>query len=64
MLFINLFIYIFTLLQLVWKYFYSSKSSNDHGTIYQLKNLINRTNVVTKPLKSFDACEDFLCAPC
>lgn len=47
-------------MQVLWKYLYSSQSSSEHGTLYQLKNSINRTNVVKKPLDSFDACEEFL----
>ena len=41
------------------KYYYTSKSAAEHGTIYQLRNAINRTNVINKPLDRFDACEDF-----
>ena len=31
----------------------------DGGTLYQLKNLINRRNVVSDPKKDMNACEDF-----
>lgn len=34
--------------------------STEHGTLYQLQNVINRTNVVKKPLDNFNACDDFL----
>ena len=34
-------------------------SASEHGTLYQLKNLIHRTNVVFKPSTDFDACNDF-----
>ena len=30
----------------------------DGGTMYQLRNLINRRNVVTDPKKDLNACED------
>ena len=49
------------LLQIIWKYFYSLKSSAEHGTLYQIRNLLNRVNVPKRPKKNFDACEDFLC---
>ena len=29
--------------------------------LYQLRNLLNRSNVPKKPKKKFDACDDFLC---
>ena len=47
------------MLQVIWKYFYSTNSSTDHGTLYQLRNLTNHTNVVNKPGADFNACEDF-----
>ena len=45
--------------QVVWKYFYSKDSGQDYGSMYQLRNLLNQTNVVTKPKKNFNSCEDF-----
>ena len=36
--------------------YYTSKSAAEHGTLY---HAINRTNVVKKPLDSFNTCEDF-----
>ena len=45
--------------QLVWKYYYSPKSSGQHGTLYQLRNLLNRTNVVSDPMDNYNACNDF-----
>ena len=45
--------------QVIWKYFYSKKSAKEHGTMYQLRNLLHRTNVVSKPAKDFNACDDF-----
>ena len=44
---------------MIWKYFLSEKSAAEHGTLYQLRNLINQSNVPTKPKKNFDACSDF-----
>ncbi len=44
---------------MIWRYFVSTESSSDHGTLYQLRNLINRTNVVTDPTTNFNACDDF-----
>uniref|UniRef100_A0A1X7VSK9 Uncharacterized protein n=1 Tax=Amphimedon queenslandica TaxID=400682 RepID=A0A1X7VSK9_AMPQE len=38
----------------IWKHFYSVKSVCKHGTLYQLRNLIGRTNVKINPSKSFD----------
>ena len=46
--------------QAIWKRLYKCSSSTDQGTLYQLRNLIDRRNVVTKPIKAVDACEDFL----
>lgn len=37
----------------------STASSSDHGTLYQLRNILNRTNVVKDPTKDFNACDDF-----
>ena len=45
---------------MIWKHFLSTKSSAEHGTLYQLRNLLGRSNVVTDPTKDFNACEDFL----
>ena len=39
-------------------YFFNSGSAREHGTLYQLKNVINRTHV-TKPKANFNACDDF-----
>ena len=32
----------------------------DHGTLYQLRNKLNHTNVMEKPKNDVNACEDFL----
>ena len=44
----------------MWKYFYSQYTAGDHGTLYQLRNKLNRTNVVKLPKKDVNACEDFI----
>ena len=44
---------------MVWKYFYSTQSSGEHGTLYQLRNRLNHTNVVQKPSHDFNSCDDF-----
>ena len=41
-------------MQIVWKYFYDVRSVREHDTMYQLRNLINRTNVTVKP-----TCDNF-----
>ena len=46
-------------LDVIWKYFYKVSSAREHATMYQLRNVINRTNVVTKPKVNFNACDDF-----
>ncbi|SMN01813.1 hypothetical protein SPONN_105 [uncultured Candidatus Thioglobus sp.] len=45
--------------QLIWRYLYSTKSAADHGSLYQLRNTIGRSSVVTVPLDDFNACDDF-----
>ena len=47
-------------IQVIWKFFYSYQSASEHGTLYQLRNKLNRTNVVKTPKKDVNACEDFL----
>ncbi len=37
----------------------SKNSSSEHGTMYQIRNLIGRTNVVSQPKRDLNACEDF-----
>uniref|UniRef100_A0A1X7THQ5 DUF6589 domain-containing protein n=1 Tax=Amphimedon queenslandica TaxID=400682 RepID=A0A1X7THQ5_AMPQE len=49
-----------TLFEVIWKYFVRKESSGDHGTAYQLRNVLGRCNVVTSPKKDLNACEDFL----
>lgn len=36
------------------------RSAGDRGTLYQLRNLIHRSNVPSVPKKDFNACEDFI----
>lgn len=40
----------------------SIESSGDHGTLYQLRNRLGRTNVTRDPSKNFNACDDFFSA--
>ena len=35
-------------------------SGRDGGTLYQLRNLINRHNDIKKPMDNLDGCEDFI----
>lgn len=45
--------------QVIWKRLYDCSSAKDVGTLYHLRCLINRRNVVKKPDKSVTACEEF-----
>lgn len=47
-------------MQVIWKYFYSSQSAGDHGTLFQLRNKLNRTNFISTPKNDVNACEDFI----
>ena len=47
-------------MQVIWKFFYSTRSGGDHGTLYQLRNKLNHTNVVKVPKKDVNVCEDFI----
>ena len=44
---------------MIYKRLYKVSSGKEGGTLYQLRNLINRRNVVANPKKDFNACEDF-----
>ena len=44
---------------MIWSRFYSNKSATDKGTLFQLKNLINRTSVPADPKDNMQATEDF-----
>ena len=50
---------IFSLIQVVWKLLYKTSSASDHGTLYQIRNLIQRRNVGKKPKKDFNAHDSF-----
>ena len=39
---------------------YSPASARDRGTLYQLRTLLDRRNVVSDPERNFNACHDFL----
>ena len=45
-------------MQVIWKHFYSQKSIAEKGTLYQLRNQLNRLNVVVDPSRDFNACDD------
>ena len=44
---------------MIWS-LYSQKSSGNKGTLYQLRTIRDRRNVVADPKKDFNACHDFL----
>ena len=46
-------------MQVIWKRLYSCSSGIDAGTMFQLRNLINRRNVTKDPTSNVSACEDF-----
>ena len=48
--------------QVIWKRLYSSCSGIDTGTLFQLRNVINRRNVIilTDVSKDLTACEEFM----
>ncbi|KAL5475266.1 hypothetical protein EMCRGX_G027343 [Ephydatia muelleri] len=46
--------------QVVWKRLYSTCSGIDGGTLFQLRNLINRRNVVKDVKKDLNSCEEFM----
>ena len=50
-------IYTFLLFQCVWKRLYSTASVSDGGTMYHLRNLINRRNVTSDPSHNVDPSE-------
>ncbi len=43
----------------IWKHLYKVESLTDKGTIYQLRNLINRRSIGKKPFKDVNAHKDF-----
>lgn len=46
-------------MQVAWIRLYSASSGIDGGTLFQLRNLINRRNVRKLPQNDLSACEDF-----
>ena len=46
-------------LQVVWSRLYKCTSSQDPGTLFQLRNLINRRNVIKDVRNDMNATEDF-----
>lgn len=46
-------------LQSIWNILFKTKSSMERGTLFQLRNLINRRNVTSKPKSDVNATEDF-----
>uniref|UniRef100_A0A1X7TRY5 DUF6589 domain-containing protein n=2 Tax=Amphimedon queenslandica TaxID=400682 RepID=A0A1X7TRY5_AMPQE len=49
-----------TAARVIWTRLFSSKSSCDKGTLFQIKNLIHRTSVPNDPKDNVQATEDFL----
>ena len=47
-------------MQIIWKYFYSTRSGRDQGTLYHIRNRLNRSNVPTEVKRDFNTCEDFI----
>lgn len=47
-------------LQVLWGRLYKLSSAAEKGTLYQLRNLIHRTNVPLDPEKNMNASEDFM----
>lgn len=45
---------------MIWKRLYSSYSVREQGTLYQLKNIINRTNLKANPKDSVNATHEFI----
>ena len=46
-------------IQVIWKRLYKTTSASDSGTIFQLRNIINRKNISKKPKKDVNSHEDF-----
>ena len=55
----NTFFIMVIIIQVIWKRLYKTKSGIERGTMHQLRNLINRRNVVKKVKSDMNACEDF-----
>ena len=50
---------LYCFLQVIWKQLYNTESAREHGTLYLLRNLIRRQNVVKHPKNDVNSCEDF-----
>ena len=51
---------LFCHMQVLWQELYSTKSSRDKCTLYQLRNLIDRRDVTAEPKGTLHACQSFL----
>ena len=47
-------------MQVIWEELYSTKSSRDKCTLYQLRNLIDRRDISSDPKGNLHACQSFL----
>lgn len=47
-------------MQLMWRRLYRQTSTKEKGTLYQLRNLIQRTSVHVHPKQGMNATEDFM----
>ena len=47
-------------MQVLWKHTMNQKSACEHGTMYQMKNYLGRSNVVMSPKNNMNSCKDFL----
>jgi len=45
---------------MIWKYFYSTRSVRDKGTLYNIRNRLNRSNLPADVTKDFNSCDDFI----
>ena len=45
---------------MIWLRLYKSESSTEKGTLYQIRNLLNRTSVPNDPAQNMKVTEDFL----
>ena len=51
---------VYILIIIFWRHLFSKQSSSERETLYQLKNLVNRSGVPTDPGDNMKAAEDFL----
>ncbi|KAL5515765.1 hypothetical protein EMCRGX_G000981 [Ephydatia muelleri] len=47
-------------MEVIWKRLYNSCSGMDAGTLFQLREVINRRNVISDVTKDLTACEEFM----